>query len=319
MIESEETLVAGLRNQKPLYPNRFRLPRNHPIDENEKRASSLSRRRSKFESRSSRQVLESLPRGGFPVSEKLFSKSEFTMSLTSCALRFVFALAASFGLSSLLFGSQPDLIGHWDGIMVREAAQLEVSFDFATSGTEPTGSFTSLTQQAMDYPLASVGVNADAIHFTLGDSLVFDGQLRGNEITGTFTDDGGKGDFTLRRTPRTLLPSLSREPCASLDHRGDTPPLYFCRAAVAKHAGAPIALSRIGSHAWGLLRWSTTNEGRVLPPEIGNPLPTMIWPMTPSRGLTSSLPGPISTPSELDFTDIVKVELLRPLLQLRHL
>ena len=90
--------------------------------------------------------------------------------------------------------------------MVREGARLEVSFDFATSGTQPKGTFTSLTQQAMDYPLALVAVKADTVHFVLGDSLVFDGKLSANEITGAFTDDGVKGSFALRRTVPPVLP-----------------------------------------------------------------------------------------------------------------
>jgi dienelactone hydrolase len=129
------------------------------------------------------------------------------MSVASCALRVVFVLAASLGFSCLLFGSQAKLIGHWGGTMVREGARLEVSFDFTTSGNQVVeGTFTSLTQQAMDFPLAMVTVDADLIHFVLGDSLVFDGKLSTNEITGTFTDDGAKGDFTLHRTERPVLP-----------------------------------------------------------------------------------------------------------------
>jgi dienelactone hydrolase len=44
------------------------------------------------------------------------------------------------------------------------------------------------------------------VHLVLGDSLVFDGKLGPDDITGTFTDDGAKGDFTLRRTAPTVLP-----------------------------------------------------------------------------------------------------------------
>jgi dienelactone hydrolase len=128
------------------------------------------------------------------------------VSVASSALRVVFVLAVSLGLSSLLFASQAELVGHWDGTMVREGARLEVSFDFNKSGTQPQGTFTSLTQQAMDYPLALVTTNGEMVHFVLGDSLVFDGKVSTNEIRGTFSDDGGKGDFTLRRTEPPVLP-----------------------------------------------------------------------------------------------------------------
>lgn len=61
------------------------------------------------------------------------------MPVTLSALRAVFVLSVSLGLSSLLFGSQAGLIGHWNGTMVREGARLEVSFDFIPSGTQPRG------------------------------------------------------------------------------------------------------------------------------------------------------------------------------------
>lgn len=128
------------------------------------------------------------------------------MWVTLSPLRIVFVLAASLGLSSLLVGSQAGLIGHWDGTLIREGARLDVSFDFTTSGTQLVGTFTSPTQQAMDYPLAAVTTNGDSVHFALGDALVFDGKLGTNDITGTFTDDEAKGQFTFHRAARTMLP-----------------------------------------------------------------------------------------------------------------
>jgi hypothetical protein len=49
------------------------------------------------------------------------------MPVTLSALRAVFVLSVSLGLSSLLFGPQAGLIGHWNGTMVREGARLDVS------------------------------------------------------------------------------------------------------------------------------------------------------------------------------------------------
>ena len=143
---------------------------------------------------------------GFPDFGRLLYESGFTMSVTSHALRFVFVIAMSLGVPSELFGSQAELIGHWDGTMVREGVRLEVSFDFTTSGSQPKGTFTCLTQQVMDYPLALVTADSGVVHFVLGDSLVFDGKLGRKDITGTFTDDGAKGEFILRRSVPTTLP-----------------------------------------------------------------------------------------------------------------
>ncbi len=119
---------------------------------------------------------------------------------------FVFVLAVNLAPSSLLPGSDGKLAGHWDGTMIRQGARLAVSFDFISAGTQPEGTFTCLTQQVMDYPLTVVTTDGDRVHFTLDDSLVFDGKVSANEITGTFTDDGASGDFNLRRSESPNLP-----------------------------------------------------------------------------------------------------------------
>jgi hypothetical protein len=90
--------------------------------------------------------------------------------------------------------------------MIREGIPLGVSFDFKVSGSQPTGTFTSLTQNAMDYPLDVLTVNADVVHFVLGGSMVFDGKLDANKIVGTFTDNSAKGNFVLRRSTANTLP-----------------------------------------------------------------------------------------------------------------
>jgi dienelactone hydrolase len=124
----------------------------------------------------------------------------------SAAFLHVVGLLFSLALPSLAFGSEAEFIGHWEGTMVRDHVPLEVSFDFKASGPHPSGTFTSLSQKAMDYPLEVLAVNGDAIHFGLGDSMVFDGKLSANNIIGTFTDGSAKGDFSLRRTVANPLP-----------------------------------------------------------------------------------------------------------------
>ena len=104
------------------------------------------------------------------------------------------------------FASSAQLAGHWEGTMARDGALLEVSFDFSTSGAQPKGTFTSVTQQAMEYPLNVVTISDDGVHFALGDSLVFDGKLVSDHIVGTFADDGASGKFTLHRSVPEALP-----------------------------------------------------------------------------------------------------------------
>ena len=109
------------------------------------------------------------------------------------------------------------LDGHWRGTMVREGAAMDVRFDFksSSSGGE-SGSFTSLTQRAIEYPLDTVAYTAskdtaqkDAaskVHWVLGGSIVFDGTVSADSISGTFTEGDGHGTFTLRRATPEPLP-----------------------------------------------------------------------------------------------------------------
>ena len=121
-------------------------------------------------------------------------------------LRVISVLVGSLCLFPVAFGSSAQLAGHWEGTMVRDGVSLEVSFDFSTSGSQPKGTFTSVTQQAMDYPLNVVTISADGVHFALGDSIVFDGKLISDHIVGEFTDDGAGGKFTLHRSVPEVLP-----------------------------------------------------------------------------------------------------------------
>jgi len=123
--------------------------------------------------------------------------------LASSAMRV--AVAVSLTISLLVLRSEAQLAGHWEGSMVREGLPLQVSFDFA-NGAQPKGTFTSLTQNAMEFPLDAVSVSGNAAHFVLGGSIIFDGRVRADQITGTFTDNGEKGDFSLRRAEPKPLP-----------------------------------------------------------------------------------------------------------------
>jgi uncharacterized protein len=121
-------------------------------------------------------------------------------------LRVLSICAGGLYLMPVTLASSVQVAGHWEGTMVRDGASLEVSFDFSTSGAQPKGTFTSVTQQAMGYPLNVVTISADEVHFALGDSLVFDGKLASDQIVGTFNDDGAVGRFVLHRGVPEVLP-----------------------------------------------------------------------------------------------------------------
>jgi pimeloyl-ACP methyl ester carboxylesterase len=90
---------------------------------------------------------------------------------------------------------------------VREAARLPVSFDFSVRPQGVNGTFTSLMQRTMEYPLDTVAIDGTSVHFELGEgSLVFDGRIIGDSITGELRDEGALGTFALRRTQPASLP-----------------------------------------------------------------------------------------------------------------
>ena len=120
------------------------------------------------------------------------------MRVALSALRLALPLCLT--LSIFAVTSESQFVGHWEGTMVREGIPLLVSFDFTNTGGQPKGTFTSLTQKAMEFPLDAVTINGDALHCVLGGSIVFDGELSTDVITGTFADNGAKGTFTLQRT-----------------------------------------------------------------------------------------------------------------------
>jgi pimeloyl-ACP methyl ester carboxylesterase len=99
-----------------------------------------------------------------------------------------------------------DSEGYWQGSMVEHGQSLPVSFDFSTGAKGSTGRFTSLTQAAMDYPLDEMHVDGNRIGFKLGGSIVFDGVLAGQNISGTFKDGSGVGSFELSRVQSPKLP-----------------------------------------------------------------------------------------------------------------
>src|ERR1700749_2584665 len=102
-------------------------------------------------------------------------------------------------LTSGLRAQTARLDGHWQGGMEREGASMIVRFDFRTGSRGPSGSFTSESQRAIEYPLDKVEYSGSAIHWALGDSLIFDGNLSSESITGTFQDGPGRGTFSLKR------------------------------------------------------------------------------------------------------------------------
>lgn len=128
-------------------------------------------------------------------------------------LSLVVTLALLLGFAVPSLGAQKSIEGHWEGIMVREGAELTVSFDFTNEATGLKASFNSTTQRALGIPLRNASYTAPKIHFELvGDAttIIFDGELTANAIAGQFREGGAKGTFSLRRV-EAKPPSFKQE------------------------------------------------------------------------------------------------------------
>jgi len=90
--------------------------------------------------------------------------------------------------------------------MTASGATMDVELGFAAGKSKPTGTFTSMSQRAMDYPLDAVTVSGSAIHFVLGGDMVFDGEWTAREIAGAFKSGEASGTFRLHRADRLPLP-----------------------------------------------------------------------------------------------------------------
>src|SRR5436190_2057283 len=119
------------------------------------------------------------------------------------------------GLFSLIFGvlcatslgaKETELHGHWEGAITRPAGELKIAVDFTTEGALK-GTFTLPAAAALNWPLR-VAYAAPSVKFRLPTGLLFDGELRGDTISGKVpSPTGGHTDpFYLKRKPAAPLP-----------------------------------------------------------------------------------------------------------------
>ena len=118
------------------------------------------------------------------------------------------------GLLALSSLAQKSIEGHWEGTMTREGSALPVSFDFTNEAGKLKASFNSPTQRAMGIPLSKVSFAAPKLHFELvGDvtTIIFDGDLSAETITGQFLEKDARGTFFLKRVEATPPPFKQEE------------------------------------------------------------------------------------------------------------
>ncbi len=105
--------------------------------------------------------------------------------------------------------AQDSFEGHWEGMMVREGSELFVTFEFARSGETFKGTFSAPGMRALGVPFSKIKQTGQKAHFELtGDrsTIVFDGEINAEKLSGEFREGDARGTFSLRRTKPPGLP-----------------------------------------------------------------------------------------------------------------
>ncbi len=129
----------------------------------------------------------------------------------AASVRLAIAAAAVACLGASTRSQSETLPGHWDGTLLREGAQLAVSFDFFTGAKGIEGTFSAASQRALGIPLDTVTINGTLVRFVLDGTLVFNGTLSAAALRGDFQDRDAPGTFALRRSIPAPLPYRSTE------------------------------------------------------------------------------------------------------------
>src|SRR5271168_4310308 len=135
---------------------------------------------------------------------------EPSMRPENCSLRVVLKMARAAILLCIFFFPSllraQDVVGHWEGTVTlpTRAIPIQVDFDHLHSGWQCTILVPETT--APVYTAKSVSVDGAHVQINLEmefSSVSLDGQLSGDTIEGTFTRDGAKYKFEIRRAAST--------------------------------------------------------------------------------------------------------------------
>jgi len=111
--------------------------------------------------------------------------------------------------------AQQPLEGHWEGHISIMGTQLAIRVDFKTDQEGLKATIDIPQQGAKGLVLKNVRFEAPKVHFELpaGPGLaVFDGELKGDEISGSFTQGLASGTFSLKRGAATKEVPPAEEP-----------------------------------------------------------------------------------------------------------
>jgi len=111
-----------------------------------------------------------------------------------------------------IYPAEESLDGHWEGAITQPVGELKISADFTAQGAGIRGTFDLPAAAVFHWPL-SASYESSKVRFRLPTGLLFDGELRGNTISGTVPSPSGGhiDDFYLKRTPPAPMPYREEE------------------------------------------------------------------------------------------------------------
>lgn len=116
---------------------------------------------------------------------------------------FVLALSLTAIVVALAVAQANSIAGGWKGTWTKNGDALPVTVEFARTGDAWSGEFDSDALQVARIPFGSVSFLNGNVHFQInGDqsTSIFDGEIRGDRMSGTFKEGGAEGSFELVRT-----------------------------------------------------------------------------------------------------------------------
>lgn len=135
-------------------------------------------------------------------------------------LVFVALLAAARATTATDASAQQPIDGYWQGAILVLGSQLDISVGFETTEEGLSATIDIPVQGAMGLALTAVSFDPPRIHFELpaGPGLaVFDGELQGDSIGGSFTQAGVTGTFWLERGEQAAQAVEPAEPVPYLE------------------------------------------------------------------------------------------------------
>ena len=97
------------------------------------------------------------------------------------------------------------LSGTWRGVVRKGAMESVVLFEFSRTGTGYRGIYWGTAPLGLPVPLAGVEFG-HSVRFEVPKMAVFDGEIAGDTMEGTFDDGQGPGSFRLEKQPAWEIP-----------------------------------------------------------------------------------------------------------------